>query len=561
MLTLPPHNLAAPTPNSCLIFLDVVFFPWRESSFLGFLPSTFIMKKEINQKLEQDLSIKMSRAKDEIKPIFAHKKLHSILQQEISCFPLWYYYIDYFAKRAGKIHSLKSEQISESQNIFYHLKRIKSYIKQSLSKKDEDELDVLFISRDRFLEIRTIDGIIKSDYLFYSIIHYLHKHYPQIRIGLLSIIDPPDGLNVKVYNVFRYITLTTLLKSVLFAIKKRVQWTYYKNKILKKEDNWANASTVSLTDSFFHFKRLFGCSIVDNSYHNAFNKLKPKVIVSNDDRLPLKPNFDCENLRFITLQSAGPRNEYYLWLFMSEFGSDRLTPDYFLCPGTYFKALKEFSKTAKKVVITGQPRYDVLYHADKLYDRTKIMRDLGLNPNKKMILWTTQTLGLSLEENVKNIKTVYDAIASLKDVLLVIKLHPGEDQKAVLYQKYKSFAPVIVGGEVDTYALLYACDLMITKTSATAMEAVALNKPVIILNLSGESDIVEYVADRVASGVYQEEDLKPAIEKLLKDDPGLAQNREKYIEKYLYKIDGKATERVVDLILKMIKERRKRGEA
>lgn len=512
------------------------------------------MKKEINKKLEPDLSTKMPQSKDEIKAVLGHKKLHSILQEEISFLPLWYYSLGHFINPIG-VHSLKSKQISESQNILYYLKRIKGYIKQSLSKKDEDELDVLFVSRDRFLEIRTIDGIIKSDYLFYSIIHYLHKHYPHIRIGLLSIIDPPDGLNVNAYNVFRYITLTTLLKSILFAIKKRVQWAYYKNKIFKKvkKDTRASVSTAFLTNFFFRFERLFGCSIEDNSYHNAFNKLKPKVIVSNDDRMEFKPNFDYENLRFIVLESAGPKNEYYHRLFMSEFGSDKLKPDYFLCAGVYPKALKESSKTAKKVVITGQPRYDVLYYADRLYDRTKIMGDLGLNPNKKMILWTTQTHTASLEGNVRNIKTVYNVMASLKDVLLVIKLHPEEDQKALLYKKYKSFEPVIVGGEVDTYPLLFACDLMITKTSTTAMEAVALNKPVIILNLSAESDPVEYVVEGVASGVYKEEDLKPAIEKLLKDDSGLAKNRQKYIEKYLYKIDGKATERVVSLILKIIK--------
>jgi glycosyltransferase involved in cell wall biosynthesis len=94
-----------------------------------------------------------------------------------------------------------------------------------------------------------------------------------------------------------------------------------------------------------------------------------------------------------------------------------------------------------------------------------------------------------------------------------------------------------------------------------AMEAVALNKPVIILNLSGEPDVVDYVEQGVALGVYKEGELKPTIEKLLKDDSELAKNRKKYIEKYLYKIDGKATERVVKLIEEMIKNGRKNNGA
>ncbi len=42
--------------------------------------------------------------------------------------------------------------------------------------------------------------------------------------------------------------------------------------------------------------------------------------------------------------------------------------------------------------------------------------------------------------------------------------------------------------------------------------------------------------------VSTEEDLKPTIEKLLKDDSELAKNKIKYIEKYLYRIDRNSTE-------------------
>ena len=59
----------------------------------------------------------------------------------------------------------------------------------------------------------------------------------------------------------------------------------------------------------------------------------------------------------------------------------------------------------------------------------------------------------------------------------------------------------------------------------------------------------------VALGVYKETDLVAAIAQLLKNPSELAKHREEYIEKYLYKIDGKATERVIDLINEMITSR------
>jgi CDP-glycerol glycerophosphotransferase (TagB/SpsB family) len=277
--------------------------------------------------------------------------------------------------------------------------------------------------------------------------------------------------------------------------------------------------------------------------------------MANDDVLQLKPN-NLESTKFIIMQSASidEMNEKYKKMFLSRFPLDKLIADYFLVSGTKFKDMKKDTKDSEEIMVTGQPRYDILYQADKIYDKNKICKQLNLDQNKKLILWITQTHGLPIDENEKNISAVFNAVKSLKNVQLVIKLHPAEDQNATMYKKDKSFNPVIVDGKADTYVLLYACDLMITRHSRTAMEAVALNKPVIILNLSGEPDPVEYVKEGVAFGVYKEEDLKPAIEKLLRDDSELEKNRRSYIEKYLYKIDGKATERVVNLIEKMIEE-------
>ena len=216
------------------------------------------------------------------------------------------------------------------------------------------------------------------------------------------------------------------------------------------------------------------------------------------------------------------------------------------------------------VVVTGSPRYDILYHADKVYCKEKFLSKYKINSNHNIILWTTQCHGLTNDENIKNFKAVFRTMQNLKDVTLVIKQHPIEEKiytKMIKgYLNKYGIDAVIPPKSSDTYEQLFICDLMITRHSTTAMEAVALNKPVIILNLSGEPDAVDYVEQGVALGVYKEEDLKTAIEKSLKDDSELAKNRAKYIEKYLYKVDGKATERVVNVIEEMIEEsKRKKG--
>ena len=264
-----------------------------------------------------------------------------------------------------------------------------------------------------------------------------------------------------------------------------------------------------------------------------------------------------------------PTHKGYMYT-KDEISSDRSVkspycpiPDITAVYGTYHKDLltKVSAYPGDSVVVTGQPRYDVLYHANKIYDKEKFFKKYKINLDCKIILWATQCHGLNNEENIKNFKTVFETMQNIKNVTLIIKQHRGEGREYTKmigkYLNSYNLNAVVTPKDSDTYELLYVCNLMITRHSTTAMEAVALNKPVIILNLSGEPDPVEYVRDGVALGVYKEGDLKPTIEKLLKDDSELAKSRKKYIEQYLYRIDERATERVVNVIEEMIDESKK----
>ncbi|MDE4907339.1 CDP-glycerol glycerophosphotransferase family protein [Methanogenium marinum] len=215
------------------------------------------------------------------------------------------------------------------------------------------------------------------------------------------------------------------------------------------------------------------------------------------------------------------------------------------------------------VVVTGQPRYDILYHAHEMYNKEQFLERYNIPKNHKIVLWTTQCHAFSDEENNANSRAIFGALENLADVTLILKQHPGEGEKYtdMIMDALKDYHinVIILPRDSDTYEQLTVCDLLIVKKSTTAMEAVALNKPVIVLNLSGKPDVIDYVEEGVALGVYKENDLSIAIEKLLKDDSELADNRESYVGKYLYKIDGKSTERVVQLIKKMVDGKKDRN--
>ena len=515
---------------------------------------------------------------DKFKVIFSCKRLRELLLIDVASYPLIYYFMNYFI--TNKLYK-KSESFPLSpkkhlgsfklNSIITLLKTSLYYIKTSLEKTEifKNGLDILFLSRDRFVDIKTENGLIKSDYLFGSIIHDINEKYPNCKNALFSTTfkHMPKIDDIGVHSLIQYSTPTILLRSALFGLIIYLRWKFSRSKIINYlKDNDCEYG-LSLFDSFYSLRRLFYLLIFDYSLKNVLKKTNPKVIVSNDDVLNLKPKINLESTKLVIMQSASmvETNEKFKKMFISEFPLDKLIADYFLVSGIKFKDMKKDVKDSKEIKITGQPRYDILYHADKIYDKEKFIKKYKINPDHKIILWTTQCHGLSEEENIKNFKTVFETMRNLKDVTLVIKQHPGEGRRYTkmigkYLNKYKLNA-VVMPKDSDTYEQIFVCDLMMTRHSTTAMEAVALNKPVIILNLSGEPDPVDYVKEGVALGVYKEEDLKPVIERLLKDDSELAKNRKRYIEKYLYKIDGKATERVVKLIGEMIEEskRKKNG--
>ncbi|MCD6483696.1 MAG: CDP-glycerol glycerophosphotransferase family protein [Candidatus Odinarchaeota archaeon] len=235
-------------------------------------------------------------------------------------------------------------------------------------------------------------------------------------------------------------------------------------------------------------------------------------------------------------------------------------PDKIAVYGVYYKKLLTEKSCFPKnsVVVTGQPRYDVIHFIKQRYkDINKIRKMFGVSTHKKILLWTTQTHGMSLEENRKNIQAVYSAVKDLPNIELVIKLHPSEDQNAHLYKQCTLIKPKIIGGHADTFLLLHVSDIVMTKTSTTALEAMLFDKPVIILNLSGLPDVVDYVAEGVAVGVYNENDLKEAILNILSEKINLDKNRKKYIEKKLYRFDDRASERVVSVLKYVLNQKRK----
>ena len=430
-----------------------------------------------------------------------------------------------------------------------------------ISYKPSDNLDILFLSRNRFFTMKHKDGKnFVSDYLFGNIIHELKLKHPDYKDVLINMhFGPAPEINdIKTYNLARYSTPTIFFKSIMLGIFVNLKWRLCKDKFhhfLKK--NCCDYLFPSF-EEFFTIKWMFYVYFYDYSLQNILTKHKPKLIMANDDVMYLKPKSNVKNLKFVVLQSASMdcEKEQFKKMFISTFSLNNAVADYFLVSGTKFERIKRSSNDSRKIVVVGQPRYDILHHVDKVYSKDQFFQKYNIEQNKKIILWTTQCHGLSMNENIMNFNSVFSAIPHLNNVILLIKQHPAEgDAYEELIQKYISLSSskvILLPKYSDAYEQIFCSDLLITKDSTTAMEAIVLNKPLLILNLGGNPDRIDYVEKGVSLGVYSESDLLPSIKQLLDNDQNLAKNRDAFLSENLYKNDGNATDRVIKFIEKII---------
>lgn len=219
----------------------------------------------------------------------------------------------------------------------------------------------------------------------------------------------------------------------------------------------------------------------------------------------------------------------------------------------YYKLLRSFGYPREQLAVTGIPRYDSLAFADRFYSAPEIRRKYGLPEDAVVILWTTQTHGLSNSENLANVRMIRDALHKLGDrVFVAIKLHPLEDQRAHLYRKtFSNFDNVAVfGGGADVHELMYASDAVMLRDSTTGIEAIAMGKRLVLTDPTGRGAPDFYTGYGFDWIVCEPEDFVYYVELLFNGaaaDRDFLAARRRFMDNHLVNF-GNATEHVVNLL-------------
>lgn len=211
----------------------------------------------------------------------------------------------------------------------------------------------------------------------------------------------------------------------------------------------------------------------------------------------------------------------------------------------------------ENVFVTGQPRFDLIGRS-KTNER-EIREQLKIPAGKGIIVLATQPIHSlwTKMERKEFIDAIIGTMNEFPEKQLVIKLHPSERPAEYAEALDGAEQKVIICRDIDLYGLLKTCELLMTVHSTVALEAMILDKPVITINLTGKPDGAPYAESGAALGVYRRKDLAPAINKALYDSEvrgEMAGKRQQFVYDHAYKLDGQATRRVADLIIRLIEE-------
>jgi len=192
------------------------------------------------------------------------------------------------------------------------------------------------------------------------------------------------------------------------------------------------------------------------------------------------------------------------------------------------------------IQITGQIRTDII--PKMLGEQEKI------EVASKPIVFASQPL----RDRVLRRRMAVDVFEAVKDIAgasLTVKMHPlefdydffEEIAQSVGLEKYK-----LVKSQ-DLYQVLAESTMVITHTSTVGAEAVYFGKPLIILDHFRE-DIHNYHRQGVARMATNSKELKNDINGFLTGNIQIDQQAyDQFIQKYAFKIDGKAADRAFEI--------------
>ena len=230
--------------------------------------------------------------------------------------------------------------------------------------------------------------------------------------------------------------------------------------------------------------------------------------------------------------------------------------NFFLAWGGFTRDfLVQHGMNDNRVILTGGIPFDRTLSL--VPDREAIASELGIDADKKWIVFTTQGVGSgnrpSPEEIFIGVSEVAKALLHNDEIELIYQVHPSQEISYInrIVEGVPGTSAKVCRYH-DTEELMKASHGVITFFSTTAIDAVLLKKPLILINLSSEDDYLPFVKMGVAAGAYSSDEIHQCVQSIISDfypDENKLDTAAMYMN---YMNDGNAFSRVMDVIYKIL---------
>jgi hypothetical protein len=489
---------------------------------------------------------------------------------------------------------LKFFNINEEENLRNNLSKNKLFSFQknkskSVSKKIKIKNEINFINKILSLGISRIKFRIKK---------YSKKN--EIKNTTISLNRKIEKINENIDTVF-FVTTT---RSDLYV----KPWNYIFEEFKKSNKSFIIFTSDIVTSMILEKEGLPHVNLFEemNSLQNYFKNLKnnqfkeffSKINLENKDILGTKPiieellNATFRSVAIITLcdfilKEKNPKSlvgmadgemleclaiETAKKYQIPTFSSSPTLPNPHPMLADWFHAEKIFIDGAKhaetfinlgyskdRILLVGNPKYDLYKNANITDAKNTLEKKFGINKTKKMIIIAMA----KWRENDEKWMSNFIKFCNSNKIEIIIKVHP----------KFKTASNEISGGKIQsiknscanlkfliTYdiellELIPASDLIITDYSSVGLEAVIAGKPLISINFFKENYELfnDLRVDRFGASLYIENysELEKNILEIFEDKKyinELQRNQEKIVQQYNYYNDGKASNRVFNIL-------------
>jgi hypothetical protein len=195
--------------------------------------------------------------------------------------------------------------------------------------------------------------------------------------------------------------------------------------------------------------------------------------------------------------------------------------------------------------------------------RHKLRQDLQIKPNQQLILMLLSPSKIWQGNLTRDIRLVSQYVRENPGKSLIVKWHPMEHSELVTQVRNQlepgmptlpqNSGHVIHLHERDILHLIWASDLALIQNSTTGLECLAFGLPLVEWNLEPNPLPHSYFADGVAERIHHAEDI-PRLSNFLNGEHFEVKPEavEHYIENMLYRLDGNARARILDLVATII---------